>query len=714
MSALARGRRVVYGVAAGAALMTAGGLLSTAFVKSPAQLAAETGPPAQGVLTAEVERRVLAETVVMRGTVVAGQSVAVAPQGEGRPVVTRLPFAAGAPVTAGRVVAEVSGRPVVALRGALPVYRDLRPGATGDDVAQLQAALRELGHPTGRDPRGHFGPGTKDALAALYRDLGYPPLPAVPDGADRVRSARTALREAAWALEDAEAEAVAAKRGAAVPPGGTDGVRAPSPTAARLGAVRHGRGVAETGGRAAGEPYPGKALACAALRLAAAVVGGTEGAAYPGAGRPDGETRAGIRPDSLGQPEGDGSAGEGRVDGGGGDGGGGAGAGVPAAGRAVPAPRGAGGGAGAPTGARDLAATGTPGSGTPGTGTRAPARPEADDRAAGQPYPREAPAGTAARAFGTPSPGLSAPGGHLPPRGTPGREEMPATAQGEPAAAPTPAPKPGATPPPGSTLPGRELARARVALAEARAELAAAEAADGPMLPAAEVVFLRAFPARVSGVGATVGAPVTGTLLTLTAGELLVEAYLKDDKHRLLRPGLPVLVSSELTGTEVPGKVTLVAADRSTGTPPGAQAPVGEGQLPAPAVDLGYRMLVRPDRPLPAALTGQDVRLTVEAATTGGPALVVPVTAVSSGADGLTSVTTVNRAGTRHRIEVRTGTTGDGYVEIEPVAPATLQPGAQVITGTAAPGAGAGAGTGTGTGTGTGAGTGTDAGAPPS
>ncbi|MFI8102212.1 peptidoglycan-binding protein [Streptomyces sp. NPDC086023] len=594
MSALARGRRVVYGVAAGAALMTAGGLLSTAFVKSPAQLAAETGPPAQGVLTAEVERRVLAETVVMRGTVVAGQSVPVAPQGEGRPVVTRLPFAAGAPVTAGRVVAEVSGRPVVALRGALPVYRDLRPGATGDDVAQLQDALRELGHATGRDPRGHFGPGTKTALAALYRALGYPPLPAAPDGADRVRTARTAVREATWALEDAEAAAAAAKRGAAVPPGGTDGVQAPSPTAARLGAVRPGRGVPETGGRATGEPYPGRALAGTALSpaAAAAVIGGTEGAACPGAGRPDG-------------------------------------------------------------------------------------------------------------------PGPSAPGAHPAPHGVPGREEVPAAAPGELAAAPTPGPKPGAGPPV-STLPGRELARARVALAEARAELAAAEAADGPMLPAAEVVFLRAFPARVSGVGATVGSPVTGTLLTLTSGELLVEAYLRDDKHRLLRPGLPVRVSSELTGAEVPGKVTLVAAERSTGTPPDAQAPAGEGRLPAPAVDLGYRMLVRPDRPLPAALTGQDVRLTVEAATTGGPALVVPVTAVSSGADGLTSVTTVNRAGTRHRIEVRTGTTGDGYVEIEPVAPATLQPGARVITGTAAPG------TGTGTGTGTSTGTGTDAGAPPS
>ncbi|MFE3281993.1 peptidoglycan-binding protein, partial [Streptomyces sp. NPDC059233] len=109
---LARGRKVVFGVVAGAALMAVGGLLATTLVKSPAQVAAETGPPAQGALTAEVERRVLAQKVVMRGTVVADQSVDVAPQprsaeGAGTPVVTKLPLKAGDPVAAGQLLAEV-------------------------------------------------------------------------------------------------------------------------------------------------------------------------------------------------------------------------------------------------------------------------------------------------------------------------------------------------------------------------------------------------------------------------------------------------------------------------------------------------------------------------------------------------------------------------------------------------------------------------------
>lgn len=217
---LARGRRVVLGVVGGAALMAIGGLLATTLVKSPAQVAAETGPPAQGVLTAEVERRVLAQKVVMRGTVVADQSVEVAPQprsaeGAGTPVVTKLPLRAGDPVAAGQLLAEVSGRPVFTLKGTLPVYRDLKPGTTGDDVAQLQQALRELGHGTGADPKGVFGAGTKTALAARYKAIGYDPLPAVADGAEVLKAAQEAVRTAEWAVEDASGSAGSAGTGSA-------------------------------------------------------------------------------------------------------------------------------------------------------------------------------------------------------------------------------------------------------------------------------------------------------------------------------------------------------------------------------------------------------------------------------------------------------------------------------------------------------------------
>ncbi|MEU6892991.1 peptidoglycan-binding domain-containing protein [Streptomyces sp. NPDC046557] len=481
---LARGRRVVLGVVGGAALMAVGGLLATALVKSPAQVAAEAGPPTQGALTAEVERRVLAETVVMRGTVVAGQSVTVSPQGlrtgegSGAAVVTKLPLKPGDPVKAGQLLAEVSGRPVFALHGSLPMYRDLKPGATGDDVAQLQQALRELGHGTGEDARGLFGPGTKAALAARYKAVGYDPLPAVADGGSALKAAREAVRSAQWAVEDA---------------GGAGGA-----------------------GAGTGQPAPGA---------------------------------------------------------------------------------------------------------TPGPG---------------------------------PGPGKAS----------------------------------------GS---GRELARAREALTEARTALAAAEAADGPMLPAAETVFLGNFPARVGYVGGQVGAAASGPVLTLSAGELVVEAYLKEDKKQLLRAGMTVLISSELAGSDARGRVSAVAAERSGTQAAGrtqqdqaqgqGQDAKGTGGGSGGGGDLGYRMVIRPDQPLPASFAGQDVRLTVESAATDGEALVVPVTAVSAGADGRTVVTAQGADGAQRRVEVRIGTSGDGYVAVAPVQSGALTAGTRVVVGAAPKGA---------------------------
>ncbi|MEW2413410.1 hypothetical protein AB0953_06765 [Streptomyces sp. NPDC046866] len=216
------------------------------------------------------------------------------------------------------------------------------------------------------------------------------------------------------------------------------------------------------------------------------------------------------------------------------------------------------------------------------------------------------------------------------------------------------------------------------------------------MLPASEAVFLSGFPARVASVGAQVGAPVTGAVLTVSAGELVVEAYLKEDKKQLLRPGMPVAISAEAVGTDLRGQVALVAGERSAARPTGARQGQGAGGQDAKgggagpggasgAADLGYRMVVRADGALPAALAGQDVRLTAESAATDGAALVVPVTAVSAGADGRTVVTAVAPDGSaQRRVEVRTGTTGDGFVSVTPTRQGALAPGTRVIVGTAA------------------------------
>ncbi|MFR9676309.1 peptidoglycan-binding protein [Streptomyces sp. TR06-5] len=448
---LRRRRRWVFAVAVGAALVALCGLGASLVVKSPAQVAAEAGPPARDVLTAPVEHRVLVSSLITRGRVVAGQTVGVAPQisggdGTSGAVITKVAARPGSEPEQGRVLLEVAGRPVFALRGTVPVYRDLRPGATGKDVGQLQKALRNLGHSTGSDPDGTFGSGTKDALAAFYSSIGYVPRPAQDDGGAALESAEETVTNAERALEDAQ----------------------------------------------------------------------------------------------------------------------------------------------------DASGTGTDGGN--------------------------------------------------------GRDKA--------------------------------VTRAQEDLADARQAYADLQARSGPMLPAGEVVFLKSFPAHVDSVQGRVGDRVTGTVMTVSSGRLLVEAYVPEYQKGLLRSGQPVEIHSELSGSTAAGKVRSVA---DTMTLPGqssgdGSAPGGEAAGPVGSRS-GYLVRVTPDEALEPGLTGQDVRLTIEAASTGTKALVVPVTAITSGADGRTVVTVAPKNGRQHRVEVRPGTSGNGYVAVEPVTKGSLKAGDPVVTG---------------------------------
>lgn len=172
---LVRRQRIFIGAACAATLVSVGALVASTWIKSPAQQLADQGAPGASLLTAPVVKQVLSKTVTVRGTVVAGGAISVQPttaQGAAALVVTALPKKAGSQVAAGEVLAQVSGRPVIALQGQLPAYRDLKPGDRGPDVAQLQNALKQLGH-ADSDESGVFGPGTKEAIAGLYQQLGY-------------------------------------------------------------------------------------------------------------------------------------------------------------------------------------------------------------------------------------------------------------------------------------------------------------------------------------------------------------------------------------------------------------------------------------------------------------------------------------------------------------------------------------------------------------
>jgi peptidoglycan hydrolase-like protein with peptidoglycan-binding domain len=89
--------------------------------------------------------------------------------------VSKLEVAAGDTIGNGQQLAELDGQPLFALAGPVPAWRDLVPGESGPDVAELQNALASLGYYGGGDSAGYFGPATQDAVAAYYGHLGYPP-----------------------------------------------------------------------------------------------------------------------------------------------------------------------------------------------------------------------------------------------------------------------------------------------------------------------------------------------------------------------------------------------------------------------------------------------------------------------------------------------------------------------------------------------------------
>jgi peptidoglycan hydrolase-like protein with peptidoglycan-binding domain len=192
-SRLSRRRRVLLGIGIAAALLAGGGLIGASFVKSPQQLAADTAPPADTLTTATVVSQILTSSVQMRGQVYpsteynvyasAPSSSSGADSGSpssaggsssaGEVYISKLEVAAGDTIANGEQLAEIDGEPLFALTGPVPAWRDLTPGESGPDVAELQKALASLGYYDGGDTAGYFGLATEDAVSLYYEHLGY-------------------------------------------------------------------------------------------------------------------------------------------------------------------------------------------------------------------------------------------------------------------------------------------------------------------------------------------------------------------------------------------------------------------------------------------------------------------------------------------------------------------------------------------------------------
>ncbi|MBW8801474.1 MAG: peptidoglycan-binding protein [Streptomyces sp.] len=194
-------------------LVGAGGWFAGTQMQSPTDALAAHQPPKSGPVTVAVARQKLTANVVTQGSVEFGASKSISLSGPvgsassskddiSTPLVTRAPKE-GVVLTEGSVLMQVSGRPVFVLRGSVPMYRTLGPGVSGDDVEQLQSALRRLGHDPG-GVTGHYGQGTATAVTQWYEGKGFQAQKPTADDQTQLGDLEKGVTDAQLALLQAE------------------------------------------------------------------------------------------------------------------------------------------------------------------------------------------------------------------------------------------------------------------------------------------------------------------------------------------------------------------------------------------------------------------------------------------------------------------------------------------------------------------------------
>src|SRR3954464_15985861 len=178
------------------AAVAAGAWFAGERIESPAEAAARTAPPAPSPILVPVEKRVLSSEIITRGTARFGtpQPIALAPsalKANNASLLTTLPLP-NKQFNEGDVLFTASGRPVMALQGKTPAYRDIVPGTSGADVLQLEEALRRLGFNPG-DLDGNFDEKTSAAVAECDGAKAYEPFGPTPEQQTKVRLIEAAM-----------------------------------------------------------------------------------------------------------------------------------------------------------------------------------------------------------------------------------------------------------------------------------------------------------------------------------------------------------------------------------------------------------------------------------------------------------------------------------------------------------------------------------------
>lgn len=668
-------------------IASAGGWLAGSQIKSPAEVAARTAPPVASPILAPAEERVLSTRIVARGTarftsprLVSVMTSRLKPNAG---VVSSIAVV-GKELTEGAVALTASGRPVFVLEGSVPSYRDLGPGLKGDDVLQLEKALVRLGHDPG-PVDGVYDKKTGSAVAAWYVASGWQPFEATTDqlatiralelDAIKLRSDQLASSDAVAAasadLAAARAAAAGARDTASVAPDSVRSTEAETIAANQIAAadVALKKAIRD---RVAADPAanPDRAAAAALARSADADLARARAAlsnaaqAVSGAGlavtaamasadaanqaaAADVAARSATRDQVFADPAAT-AADRQAAD---------AALAAAVAAQTATATNGqlsvqqAQAAASAAEGERGLADAQVVVAQQSSAEAAAalaraldPARAAADLAVAERDLANAIASAEATRLAGVAAVNAARSNAAGARRGI-GSADASVDAAARRAAS-------------ARTLRGYLDAPAR----QLSKELATANLRAGVQVPADEVVFLPAVPARVEQVSVISGDQIAGPVLTVTGNQLAVDASLPLEEAPLVKSGMPVAIDEPSLGLSGTGTVGRVADTPGTNGVDGFHV---------------YVEILVTDAPV--SIVGTSVRLTIPIESTGGSVLAVPISALSLAADGSSRVD-VQRNGILESVVVEPGLVADGYVAIT-LKRGSLRPGELVVIG---------------------------------
>ncbi|WP_283137387.1 peptidoglycan-binding protein [Rhizohabitans arisaemae] len=203
-----------------------------------------------------------------------------------------------------------------------------------------------------------------------------------------------------------------------------------------------------------------------------------------------------------------------------------------------------------------------------------------------------------------------------------------------------------------------KVANAERDLEDARALLAEFSRTYGTTVPPGEVVFLPKLPARLHKATVKAGEPVDDSVATVTGSAFVVSGSVDVAEAERLKAGLDASIETE-AGTTVPGTLTALGGRDAKGAVPVAITPASMKGL--------------------TRLAGAPVTVRVTIGATDREVLVVPAAAVVTAADGKARVQVEIAPDRTKEVEVRTGLSADGAVEVT----GDLKPGDQVVINSA-------------------------------